>query len=69
MHERRDNGYVPIHEITDWSIGGPADRPYDNPAQQKADILVLLGSPLDEPPRSTPQPTVPGEAVTSETEG
>lgn len=41
--EGDDQGYVPIREITDWRIGGQADRPYDNPDQAAADILSLLG--------------------------
>ena len=35
--------WVPIREITDWRIGGPADRPYDNPEQARADLLSLMG--------------------------
>lgn len=43
------NKWQPIREIKDWSIGGPADRLYDNPEQAKEDLLSLLGVEIDYP--------------------
>jgi hypothetical protein len=43
MSEKAPDDWTPIGEITDWRIGGQADRPYDNDEQKRADIAWLIG--------------------------
>ena len=54
----RVKGWVPATEITNWSPDGPADRPYDNVDQAKADLMALLG--VKSPPATASEGVEPG---------